>query len=181
MGAEAKTSGRGRRPHGGGAAGGAARGRLERHVVRVQREVRSCAGCGACCTEAYNSVRILPAEAERIAEHLARLGALRRKALVARLRAAVERHGLRAAGGPTPYDCPFQEADLSCALPLAVKPTACLSFNPVNPDSCDQDPELYHAAHDEERRRNREAGLPSRRSAIPVEVLAALARRASGG
>ena len=30
---------------------------------RRQRTVRTCEGCGLCCTEAYNSVRILPIEA----------------------------------------------------------------------------------------------------------------------
>ncbi len=140
-------------------------------MVRVQREVRSCAGCGACCTEEYNAVRILPIEGWRIAQHLATLPPRRSAELVSRLRAASAAFGLRVGGAQRRYTCPFLEEDQTCCLPLGVKPTACLSFNPVAADACAQEPELYHRAHDQERLRNQEAGLPPRRAPIPLAVL----------
>lgn len=146
-------------------------------MVRVQREIRSCAGCGACCTDEYNSVRILPIEARRIAEHWAELPRSQVAELAARLRATNAAFGLRLAGPQAPYTCPFLEEDRTCCLPLGVKPTACLSFNPITSDACTQEPELYHRAYDEERLRNQQAGLSPRRSPIPPAVLRAWSDR----
>lgn len=151
------------------------RARLERHVLAVQRDIRSCAGCGMCCTAAHNSMRILPWEAQRIATHLRTLSVARRNALVARLRVTSQRY--RLAGSrrrETAYTCSFLEDDLTCALPLGVKPVACLSFNPLTPDACDQEPEWFARAADEVTRRNTEAGLSDEVEAIPRAVLRAL-------
>jgi hypothetical protein len=61
------------------------------HVLETQRTVRSCTGRGLCCTGAYNTVRILPIEAARIAQHVGGLEVGRRRLLVARLRRAPRR------------------------------------------------------------------------------------------
>src|SRR5436190_24219838 len=105
------------------------RAQLVEHVRDVQRNVRTCEGCGLCCTEAYNSVRILPIEASRIATHLASLPEARQKNLVSRTTASIERYRLEPRTERQPYTCPFLESDFSCALPFDVKPVACLAFN----------------------------------------------------
>jgi Fe-S-cluster containining protein len=153
---------------------GQARAALLDHVRRVQVEIRTCAGCGLCCTAAHNTAQILPVEAHRIAEHLRGLAAPRRAALHHRLQRAVREFGLGPGGPPRHYTCAFLEPDARCALPLEVKPTLCLSFNPRTPDSCDQEPTWFHEAHDHEVAENRRRGLPMQRSAIPAAVLAAL-------
>lgn len=164
------------------------RARLERHVQAVQRTVRACAGCGLCCTATYNSVAILPWEARRIAAHLASLAPARRTTLLDRARLAVERFRLARPGrGLRHYTCAFLEPDLTCALPLGVKPAACLSFNPLTPERCDQEPEWFAGAGAEAEAANRAAGLPGRRTPIPLAVLDAtgerttLRPRAAGG
>jgi len=155
------------------------RAALQRHVQQVQRTVRTCTGCGLCCTEAYNTQAILPVEAQRIARHLRTLPAARREALLERARRAVQRWRLRRAGARLPrYTCSFLQPDLRCALPLDIKPVACLSFNPLTPDACDQEPEWFAEAGAEVAAANRAAGLPARRRPIPVAVLDALARAA---
>jgi Fe-S-cluster containining protein len=150
---------------------------LERHVLDVQRTIRSCSGCGLCCTQSFNAVQILPPEGERIARHLASLPAERRAELEERVARTIRRHHLRDDAAPRRYTCAFLEADFRCALPLDVKPVACLAFNPITPDSCDQEPERYHAAHAEVERedasRRRRGGL----RAIPIAVRNALPRR----
>jgi len=157
-----------------------ARAALERHVVQVQRTIRTCTGCGLCCTATYNTMQILPWEGARIAAHLQNLPASRRDTLVGRLRAAVRRWRLRrsdrdrAAGRLLHYTCAFLEPDMSCALPLDIKPVACLSFNPLSADSCDQEPHWFRRAGQEVEARNRAAGLPMQREPIPVAALAAL-------
>jgi Fe-S-cluster containining protein len=152
------------------------RAALQKHVLEVQRTVRTCAGCGLCCTAAHNTMTILPLEAERILAHLARLPARRREALLARARAAVARWRLSRAGGPRRYTCSFLEPDMSCALPLQVKPVACLSFNPLTPDACDQEPEWFERAGAEVAAANRRAGRAGRRRPIPAALLDALQR-----
>lgn len=150
------------------------RAALQAHVLDVQRRIRSCAGCGACCTEAYNTMQVLPIEGRRIAGHLARLPPARRAALLERARAAVARWSLRRPGLRR-YTCSFLEPDLTCALPADVKPVACLSFNPLTPDRCDQEPDWFEGAWRELRAANRAAALPARRRPIPVAVLEACA------
>jgi len=87
---------------------------LEAHVVAVQERVRSCAGCGRCCTDAYNSLAVLPVEAERIRAHLDTLPPARAAALLERAREAVRRYALRRAGrAPVRYTCSFLEPDFS--------------------------------------------------------------------
>lgn len=157
-----------------------ARAALQAHVREVQRDIRSCTGCGACCTEAYNSMQVLPVEARRIAGHIERLPAARRAELLARARAAVARWKLHVPGLRR-YTCSFLEPDLSCALPAQVKPVACLSFNPLTPDRCDQEPEWFEGAWREVRAANREARLPARRRPIPLAVLEAFASEESAG
>src|SRR5687768_4635001 len=103
------------------------RAQLIEHVRTVQRDVRSCEGCGLCCTEAYNSVRILPTEAGRIATHLGTLPEARRKTLVVRMGAAIRKFRLEPRLDRQPYTCPFLEADFTCTLPFDVKPVACLA------------------------------------------------------
>ena len=142
-------------------------------MVEVQRTVRTCEGCGLCCTEAFNSVRVLPVEGERIARHLATLDEARRRELTRRMERSITRFGLEREGKPR-YTCPFLGPDLRCALPLDVKPVACLSFNPWTPDHCDQEPDWYESAHAEVERQNRAAGLPERKDAIPVAVRRAM-------
>jgi len=154
-----------------------ARRALERHVREVQSTVRTCEGCGACCTDEYNAVRVLPVEALRIARHLDGLPRDLRKHLLGRVAAAMDRYQLRPSGPKTRYTCPFLDPDRGCALPLHVKPTACLSFNPVDPDRCEQEPQWYFPAHDAEARANRGAGLPETDAPIPVAVHTALADR----
>ncbi len=158
----------------GGGTGKASRQDLERHVIAVQRTVRTCGGCGQCCTEGYNAVRILPAEAVRIVRHLGGLPPARRDPLLRRAWESVERYGLRSDGPKVRCTCPFLEDDLRCALPLRVKPTACLSFNPLGPGRCGQEPGWYFAVHDREEIENRRAGLDARDAPIPVAVLATL-------
>ena len=148
---------------------------LVRKVLRIQRSV-SCAGCGLCCTERFNTVRILPLEGRVIADHLQALPDADRGAWEGRLRAAVARHGLTARSGAVGYTCPFLEKDLTCALPFAVKPVACLSFNPVDRDRCDQNESDYFTVFDRIERRNDEEFGDRRRAAIPLMVLRFLAR-----
>jgi Fe-S-cluster containining protein len=155
----------------------ASRRDLERHAIAVQRTVRTCGGCGQCCTEAYNAVRILPVEAARVAHYLDTLPPAHRDRLLRRARETVERYGLRGDGPKVRYTCPFLEDDLGCALPLHVKPTACLSFNPVDPDRCEQEPAWYFPVHDREERENRRAGFDARDAPIPVALLAAVRDR----
>lgn len=147
------------------------RAALQRHVLQVQRTIRTCAGCGLCCTEAFNTLQILPWEARRIVGHLQRLPAAQREALLERARAAVARHRLGRARGLPHYTCSFLEPDMRCALPLSIKPAACLSFNPLTPDHCDQEPEWFERAGAEALAANRRAGLPARRAPIPRAVL----------
>jgi Fe-S-cluster containining protein len=142
-------------------------------VLDVQRTIRTCEGCGLCCTDAYNAVKILPLEARRIVRHLEGLPRAVREDLLALVEQAVARYRLRADGPKIRYTCPFLEPNLGCALPLHVKPTACLSFNPVDPDRCEQEPEWYFPAHDREEAENREAGLAPEETPLPVAVLAA--------
>jgi Fe-S-cluster containining protein len=155
------------------------RAALQRHVLQVQRSVRTCAGCGLCCTEPWNTLQVLPWEAQRIVRHLSRLEPARREALLERARAAVARHGLQRARGLPHYTCSFLEPDLRCALPLSVKPAACLSFNPLTPDRCDQQPEWFARAGAEALEANRRAGLPGRRRPIPAAVLEQVAAESS--
>jgi len=150
-------------------------------VVAVQRTLRRCEGCGLCCTDAHNGVRILPLEAQRIALHLATLASGRRAALLARVTAAVARYRLDAAPGKVRYTCPFLNPSQECALPLHVKPTACLSFNPLDLDRCAQEPEWFFPTHDREVEENRRAGLPPDEASLPVAVLAALRTQALKG
>ncbi len=120
-------------------------------------------------------MRIVPWEAQRIAEHLRELPETRREGLDERLRRAVRRWSLASTRGrEVRYTCAFLEPDLSCALPLHRKPVACLSFNPLDPDTCDQEPEWFRRAGDEVERCNSAAGLPARKEPIPWAVLAAL-------
>jgi 23S rRNA pseudouridine2605 synthase len=149
------------------------RAQLVEHVRQVQRRVRTCEGCGLCCTAAYNSVRILPVEARRIARHVASLPGGRGEDLLGRLRLAVEKFGLKARGGRQPYTCPFLEADSTCALPFDVKPVACLSFNPVSEDRCEMDAGRFELAHAAAASENEAAGSSRLRVPIPVAVLAA--------
>src|SRR5262249_48918177 len=157
------------------------RAALQRHVLEVQRTIRTCTGCGLCCTAAHNTMTILPLEAGRIVAPLRRLPAPRREALLARARAAVARWRLARAGGLRHYTCSFLEPDMSCALPLHVKPVACLSFNPLTPDACDQEPEWLERAGAEVAADNRRAGRPARRRPIPAAVLKAAEARPSHG
>lgn len=147
------------------------RGALEAHVVAVQQSVRSCAGCGLCCTESYNVVQVLPIEGERIARHLDTLPAAERARMVARLRRCVDRYRLGDGTKPRRYTCAFLESDFRCALPLTVKPVACLAFNPITADACDQEPARYRAAHEPLAAENLRRGHDSRLRSIPVAVL----------
>ena|GEM_PF-5603491 len=149
------------------------RQRLERHVVEVQKTVRTCAGCGLCCTEAHNSVRIVSSEAERIAAHLQTLSTTRRAALLARVAQSIDHYGLRATKKQN-YTCPFLEQDLTCALPLQVKPVACLAFNPLTPDACDQEPEWYAEAHAPELKASQKQASKPALKPIPVALMNAL-------
>lgn len=153
----------------------AARERLVAHVLDVQARIRSCAGCGECCTARYNSVRILPIEARRIAEHLATLSPARKPELLARIRRAIARSGLRRGGPVRRYRCPFLEEDRTCALPLDVKPVACLAFNPVHVERCEMETMRFFAAHDPVEAANARLGLPPERLPIPLAVHEALA------
>jgi 23S rRNA pseudouridine2605 synthase len=149
------------------------RARLLEHVRRVQGSIRTCEGCGLCCTEAFNSVRILPIEGRRIAAHLGALPAARAAELLGRARDAVRRFRLRPGPARQAYTCPFLEPDATCALPFDVKPVACLAFNPVTAERCEMQDERFDAAHAAQEAANRAAGLASRRHPIPVAVLAA--------
>jgi Fe-S-cluster containining protein len=153
-----------------------ARKALERHVVAVQRTIRSCSGCGLCCTKTYNVVQILPVEADRIARHLATLPPRALADFEAKLERTVKRHRLADDATPRRYTCAFLEDDFRCALPLAVKPIACLAFNPITPDACDQEPEWYHRAHEAVAVANRDQGHTNDLRAIPIATLAAIAR-----
>lgn len=147
---------------------------LERHVVKVQRTIRSCAGCGMCCTDRYNAVQILPLEGQRIAAYLDDLPEEQRSAWQRRIDATIRKYRLREDGKPRLYTCAFLEDDFRCALPLDVKPTACLSFNPITEDSCDQEPERYESVHQAVAAENRAAGLDATLNSIPIAVRAAL-------
>ncbi len=152
-----------------------ARAALEAHVLERQRSVRSCTGCGLCCTETYNAVHVLPVEGARIARWLQGGGRARRAELLARVRAALARTpALRSSRAGVRYTCPFLEQDLRCALPLSVKPVACLAFNPITRDRCDQEPGRYHAAHRPIAETNRALGLEDRLRSIPAAVELAL-------
>ncbi|MFO0980494.1 MAG: hypothetical protein U1E76_01910 [Planctomycetota bacterium] len=146
---------------------------LVRKVLRIQQRI-SCTGCGLCCTERFNSVRILPVEAAVIAGHLQDLPAKRRRDLIDRMQRCVARFGLSRGNASVHYTCPFLEPDFSCALPFAVKPVACLSFNPVTEDHCDQNERDYFAVHDAIVQLNDDQVETRRRGAIPVVVLARL-------
>ena len=117
-------------------------------AARSSATVRTCDGCGLCCTEAYNSVRILPIEAERIARHLDALAAAPARGLA---RPGSGSRSPRSASRPRldrqPYTCPFLEPDFTCALPFDVKPVACLAFNPVTDDHCEMDVDRFDRAH----------------------------------
>ena len=155
---------------------------LENQVRAIQKQVRSCAGCGLCCTEAHNTAEVLTVEAERIADWLERQTAARRAEFERRLRQTVARYDLGAGRKEARlYTCSFLEADMRCALPIDVKPILCLAFNPVTPDACDQDALVFHHVHDEVLRENRRRGLSEARRPIPVAVLAEIARRRGPG
>jgi Fe-S-cluster containining protein len=147
---------------------------LIRNVLRIQDRV-PCTGCGLCCTESFNTVRILPLEARVIADHLRAKPGAEQAAWMQRLRAAVSRYRLTARGGAVGYTCPFLEKDLTCALPFEVKPIACLSFNPVDRERCEQSEQDYFSVFDRIERRNDQENEASRRAAIPVAVLGFLA------
>src|SRR5262245_12558925 len=142
------------------------RAQLIEHVRRVQRTVRTCEGCGLCCTEAYNSVRILPVEADRIARHLDGLPEPRRDGFIARVRASIKRYRLGSRIDRQPYTCPFLEPDMTCALPFDVKPVACLSFNPVTTERCEMDAARFQKAHDPAVRKNQALALADERFPI---------------
>lgn len=127
-----------------------------------------------CCTDRYNAVQILPIEADRIAAHMRELPAAERATLEKRISASIKKYGLELDGEPRLYTCPFLEADMRCALPLTVKPTACLSFNPLTEDHCDQEPERYERVHSGVVAANRAAGHDSSLHAIPLAVRRAL-------
>jgi len=148
---------------------------LVRKVLRIQRSV-SCTGCGLCCTERFNTVRILPLEGRVIAEHVLAQPERERTTWEKRLRDAVARHGLTARSGAVGYTCPFLEKDLTCALPFAVKPVACLSFNPVDRERCDQNEHDYFSVFDRIERRNADELGDDKRAAIPLMVLRFLGR-----
>lgn len=156
------------------------RAQLLEHVLERQQQVRSCAGCGLCCTAAHNAIRILPIEADRIAAWMRTQTRQRYLALKARIQNAIRRFRL-VAGKPGRYTCPFLEKDLRCALPFEQKPVACLTFNPITQDHCDQEPKWFRRAHPPVSDQNRRAGLPDLASPIPVAVQDALARPAGGG
>ncbi len=144
-----------------------------RHVLEVQETVRTCADCGLCCTEAHNSVRIVASEARRIAAHLALLEPRRRAELMARVEGSIKKYRLTASR-KTHYTCPFLEADMRCAIPLDVKPVACLAFNPLTQDACDQEPEWYAAAHEVEVTASRVGMEEPSLKPIPVALMDAL-------
>lgn len=144
-----------------------------RHVIEVQETVRTCTDCGLCCTEAHNSVRIVASEARRIATHLAALDSGRRGTLLERVEASIRKYRL-SASKKSSYTCPFLEADLRCALPLDVKPVACLAFNPLTEDACDQEPEWYAEAHDVEVAASRSGPEEPPLKPIPVALMDAL-------
>lgn len=127
-----------------------------------------------CCTESYNVVQILPLEGETIAAHLQTLPPLERENWIARLERCVARFRLGDGSKPRRYTCAFLESDFRCALPLTVKPIACLAFNPITADSCDQEPERYHDAHAPIESANRLASKDDTLRSIPVSVLRAL-------
>lgn len=127
-----------------------------------------------CCTEAYNAVQILPIEADRVVRHLETLDLDSRKKWVERLRRTVERYRLGNGVRPRRYTCAFLEDDFRCGLPLDVKPIACLAFNPIHEEACDQEPTWYHDAHDPLEAENRERRRDERLRSIPVAVLLSL-------
>lgn len=146
-----------------------ARDQLQAHVVDVQRTVRSCAGCGLCCTVEHNAVAILPIEAERIAAHLETLPMTRRQAFRRRVSRVIQKFRLRTRVAAF-YTCPFLERDFTCALPMDVKPTACLSFNPLHAERCEQEAGWFHRVHDDLERENQRRGLTTVASPIPVAI-----------
>ena len=152
---------------------------LIEHVERVQKNVRSCSGCGLCCTEAYNAQRILRIEATDIADHLATLPARRRDALLHRVDAVIARYRLAKAHEARLYTCPFLEPDFTCALPFHVKPLACLTFNPTTKDSCDQESKRFDLALPALEAANRAAGHDGKLAPIPVAVKAAWRARSA--
>src|SRR5688572_13480755 len=83
------------------------RAALEAHVVEVQRTIRSCAGCGLCCTSAHNAVQILPLEAERVARWIEAQPAERSAELRARVERTIRRHRLEDDAEPRLYTCAF--------------------------------------------------------------------------
>jgi Fe-S-cluster containining protein len=96
---------------------------LVEHVLRVQSAVRTCEGCGQCCTEAFNSVAILPIEAVRIATHMADWA--RKNAPPSNAASKTPSSvGVSPSVTQRNYTCPFLEADMTCALPFDVKPVA---------------------------------------------------------
>lgn len=145
-------------------------------MEEVQRTIRSCAGCGLCCTEAFNAVQILPIEADRIANHLLGEGPASVAKWEKRLAKTVKKYGLADDGKPRKYTCAFFEADFRCALPIDVKPIACLAFNPIHEDACDQEPDWYHRAHAPVEKSNSESQLRNELRAIPIAVQDSLKR-----
>lgn len=152
------------------AVGARERSALERHVIQVQRTVRTCEGCGLCCTEAFNSVQILPIEARRIVDHLEGKDRARRDELLERVRVSAEALEKMKAHAKPRYRCPFLEQDMSCALTLTSKPIACLAFNPLTPDACDMEPERFFPAHDPLEAANRRANARLGKEPIPVAI-----------
>lgn len=150
------------------------RGELGTHVAEVQREIRSCAGCGLCCTEAHNAVRILRVEAERIARWVASRSRRSRATLRARIDGTIRTYRLGRGAAAAHYTCAFLEPDLTCALPFDVKPTACLSFNPLDRERCDQEAERFRTVDEATALHNRAAGYGEQRLPIPLAVRDAL-------
>jgi 23S rRNA pseudouridine2605 synthase len=147
------------------------RAELIEHVRGIQATVRSCAGCGLCCTSQYNSVRILPVEARRIAAAVRSRQPKRRADLIARTRAAIAEFRLAARPERQSYTCPYLDPDLTCALTFSEKPIACLSFNPVTTDHCEMDAKRFARAHAEVEKENRAVGRDKLRLPIPVAVV----------
>ncbi len=155
------------------------RAELIAHVRAVQRSIRSCTGCGLCCTVAHNSVQILPIEGRRIAGWIEGLGVTDVRVWKKRLRRTIRRFRLRPAAAAN-YTCTFLGPDFRCALPFDVKPVACLSFNPIEAERCDQDASWYARVHAPVAAQNAEEGRPEALSPIPVTVIGAWERRDHG-
>jgi len=157
-----------------------ARDKLIEHVVEVQKKIRTCEGCGLCCTAAYNSVAILPLEAHRIRAWIERLPFERRAELLRRIETTIRRFGLDGSGRDRNYTCAFLEKDFTCALPFEVKPIACLSFNPVHRERCEMEVVQFLRAHRLEEKDNEARGFSPKRLAIPVAVKLAVLERSTG-